>query len=226
MLFYFFFMVSIARTVEKIVAKRPFLQESMSKGIINYGGLADLLLPVIEKELNQKVKHSAVMMSLRRLAEKLENVKLKKLRFSDECNVFALDGLVDISVERNPKTIEKMRELLDEISTHRGDFLATTRGVNELTIITHKRHYAQLKKLFNDKDVITIRKNLSALTLFFSVDFVDTPGLFYLVTKALAWESINIEEIVSTARELTLIVKSSDASRAFDVLRGLLREYS
>jgi aspartokinase len=218
-------MVSIARTVEKIVLKRPFLQEALGKGIINYGGLADMLIPSIESERGEKVKHSAVMMALRRLTEKLENVKINKLKFSDECNVFALDGLIDISVERNPKTIEKMRDVLDEISTHRGDFLTTTRGVNELTIITHKRHAAQLKKLFSKQDIIAIRKELSAITLFFSVDFLDTPGLFYMVTKALAWENINIEEIVSTARELTLIVKSKDASRAFDIVRTLLKDY-
>ena len=64
-------MVTITHLVENIVEKKPFLEEALARGLINYAALAESIQSEIEKELKQKVKTSAIMMSLRRLSEKL-----------------------------------------------------------------------------------------------------------------------------------------------------------
>jgi predicted transcriptional regulator len=38
----------------------------------------------------------------------------------------------------------------------------------------------------------------------------------------LAWEQINVIEIVSTMNELTFVIKREDSMKAFDVLQGFL----
>jgi len=48
-------MVTVAHLVEKIIAQKPFLQEALSKGIVNNAALAEELLPEIEKELKKRV---------------------------------------------------------------------------------------------------------------------------------------------------------------------------
>ena len=65
-------MVTISHLVKKKIEDKPFLQEALRRKLINYGALADELKPEIEKELQKKVKHSAVMMALRRLADQLK----------------------------------------------------------------------------------------------------------------------------------------------------------
>ena len=47
-------MVTVAHLVEKIIAQKPFLQEALSKGIVNNAALAEELLPEIEKELKKQ----------------------------------------------------------------------------------------------------------------------------------------------------------------------------
>ena len=46
-----------------------------------------------------------------------------------------------------------------------------------------------------------------ALTIVFKDNFLETPGITYLATRKLAWENINIYEIVSTLNVLTFIIK-------------------
>ena len=45
------------------------------------------------------------------------------------------------------------------------------------------------------------------------------PGLYYFILKELAWEGINIVEIVSTSHEFTLLVNDEDIDKAFLVIK-------
>jgi aspartokinase len=57
----------------------------------------------------------------------------------------------------------------------------------------------------------------------FTGDFLQTPGIVYEAVRHLAWEQINVIEIVSTMNELTFVIKREDSMKAFDVLQGFLR---
>ena len=65
-------------------------------------------------------------------------------------------------------------------------------------------------------------ENLSSLTLNIPESSIETIGLFYIVTRALNWENINIIDIVSTYTEMTFIVKEEDTARSFNALKRLL----
>lgn len=219
-------MVTVSRVVEKIVERKPFLHEALRKGIVNYGALAELLLPDIEKELKTKVKYAAVMMALRRLNEKLEKLSLKELKFDEGSTIIIRDNLIEITVEKSKSTLKKIKVLFEKVDYSKGDFLTVTEGVYEITLITNQKNLKWLLKSFQKSEIITIIRDLSALTLTIPIAFIETPGFFYLITRALLWENINIEEIVSTARELTLIIKSSDVPDTFNVLKKLIKEKS
>src|SRR5690606_31147328 len=49
-------MVTVSQVVRKLVRDKPFLQEALSRGIINHASLAESFIPVIEKELGKSVK--------------------------------------------------------------------------------------------------------------------------------------------------------------------------
>jgi aspartokinase len=48
-------------------------------------------------------------------------------------------------------------------------------------------------------------------------------GIYYYILKHLAWEGINIIEIVSTSNEFTVIVKQDDVDKAFKILMQIKR---
>jgi aspartokinase len=56
----------------------------------------------------------------------------------------------------------------------------------------------------------------------FTGDFLQTPGIVYEAVRRLAWEEINVIEIVSTMNELTFVIRRQDSMRAFEVLQSFL----
>ena len=74
--------------------------------------------------------------------------------------------------------------------------------------------------LKNEKITLEIGK-VSSITILLPKDSTKTPGIFYFFLKSLAWEGINILEIVSTQSELTLVVDNKDVNRTYFVLNAL-----
>ncbi len=46
-------------------------------------------------------------------------------------------------------------------------------------------------------------------------------GVYYYILKDLAWQGINLVELISTSNEFTLIVSDEDLDHAFSVIMGL-----
>jgi len=49
----------------------------------------------------------------------------------------------------------------------------------------------------------------------------EQPGLYYYIFKKLAWDGINILEVVSTSNEFTILLKDEDIDKAFSVIKHL-----
>lgn len=218
-------MVTAAHLVENIVERKPFLEEALARGIINYAALAEILLPEIEKELKQKVKPSAVMMALRRLSEKLEKEHVEGLQIKfKETDLTIKSDLFEITVLKSQTIINTIKKLYDLVDFSKGDFLTMTQGIYEITIISNKKYKERIQRIFATEKIIKTMDRLSSLTLKIPLEAVETVGFFYIITKALNWENICITEIVSTLTELTFIIKEDDVSRAFNTMKQLVEE--
>lgn len=218
-------MVTVAHLVEKIVEQTPFLEEALARGFVNFAALSETLKPEIEKELKKPVKHAAVMMALRRLSEKLEKgfIKQAHIRFK-ETDITIKSDLFEITVLKSPTIMNTLKKLYELVDFSKGDFLTITQGTYEVTIISNKKYKTRMQKLFADEKIVKIIDNLSSLAIKIPLEAVEQVGLFYVITKALNWENINIVEIVSTLTEMTFILKEDDISRAFTVLKKLINE--
>jgi hypothetical protein len=49
----------------------------------------------------------------------------------------------------------------------------------------------------------------------------DVSGIYYFVLKKIAWEGINISDIISTMHEFTIIVDDLNIDRTFSILKNL-----
>ncbi|GIU68936.1 MAG: hypothetical protein KatS3mg002_0172 [Candidatus Woesearchaeota archaeon] len=213
-------MVTVSHLVGKIIKDKPFLEEALRRGIINYVALAQELQPQIEKELGKKVKTSAVMMALRRLNELLQKkgILRNELKFKSE-DISIRSSLFEITILKSSNTISNIRKIYDITDFSRGDMLTITHGIYEITIIASSRLTKKIEKILENEHIIKIIGSLGALTIKIPANSIETVGLFYNVTKILNWENINIVEIVSTFTEMTFILKEDDLARAFEAMR-------
>ncbi len=217
-------MVTIAHLTKKIIEQRPFFQEALAKGIINYGSLADLILPEIKKELKKEVKHSAVMMALRREAERLEKTVITTIKFSKDTEITIKSNLIEITVQKTPGLLKRLEKLYKYIEFEKGDMLSVTQGSIEVTIVTNSKYKDKLYNVFDKENIVSEIENIASLSINIPENAVDEYGLFYIVARALTWENIPIIELVSTFREMILILNEDDVTQAFKVMQNLIKE--
>ena len=215
-------MVTVQHLIEKIIEQKPFMQEALSRGIVNNAALAQELLPQIENELKKKVKFSAVNMAIRRLAEKLEKSFVVKAKFEEDTDITVKSNLIEVVFYKDQNTQSYMKKLYDLVDFRKGDFLTITQGLYEVMVITNKKFEKNILKLVSKDSIKKVIQNLSSLSINIPETSVQTVGLFYIASRALNWENINIIDIVSTYTEMTFIVTEKETSRAFDVLKKLV----
>jgi len=215
-------MVTISHVVQKLVNDRVFIQEAMSRGIISHGSLAEQLKPEIEEELGREVKHHAIVMALRRYTETLKELH-KKISFDYTSEIIMKTDICDVAVFRSPSLLDKLKRIYDIVDFEKGDILNVIHGRYEVSIVTNERYRERTLGFLKDEKVLNVEKDLVSLTLTYAKDFLHTPGVVFNVVRNIAWENINIFEIVSTNTELTLILHKKDAVKGYKALEKLVR---
>lgn len=210
------------KAVEKIISEKPFIQEGLSRGIINNAALASEMIPEIETLLKRKVKFSAVNMSIRRLSEKLEKTFVKTAQFDKDSDITVKSNLVQVVIYKNEGIQEYIRKIYDVVDYKKGDFLTITQGIYEVMIITNSKYEKKVIGLFPQKIVKKVLRNLSGITVRMPEESFEMVGLFYQITRALAWENIVIVDFVSTFTEATMTFNEEDTSRAYETLKRLV----
>jgi len=215
-------MTSIAKIVEDIVLEQPFLADALQRGIVNYGAVADELLERVQRETKEKGNHAAVMMALRRLAEKLEQRDVRAPRFNEEGDVTIRSNLFELTVTNTKRAFDAINGFRMQVAYERGEIFTVTHGLNELTVISNRKHLAKLKESLKREQVKNVTEELSLLTVRLPSEAIRTPGYFYSLVKALAWENINIIEIVSTLTEMTFALHDKDVPRAYMLVKDVV----
>ena len=219
-------MVTISQVTKKLIEDRPILQEALIEEIINYASLAQKLQPKIERELGKEIKPSAVIMALRRYAEKLQerSVPKRSIRFNPE--IVLKTNLCDVSVVKTHTALEKISDIHKLLDYDKAETLNIIQGNYEITIVISQKHLTQLKQILKSEKVLNVEKNLVSLTLALTGEFLYTPGILAVATRKLAWENINIYENISTMTELIFIIAEKDAVRAYNSFQELIGKYS
>ena len=216
-------MVSVQHIIGALMSRRPFVQEALARGIINYAALAEQLQPEVAEELRKPVTHAAVMMALRRHAEKLGKHAQKNVLFDQHADLTAKSDLLEITVVRSATAEGKIKQLYDLADFQQGDMLTVTHGLHEITIISNRKHRKSILQIFG-KEVKVVIDDLAALTVRLPQESIEAVGMFYLCTRALSWENIAIVEMVSTYTELTFILRERDIASAYKALKALIAE--
>ena len=213
---------SVSSCVKRIVDKSPFIHEMLINGILSFSNYASSIQDEVQKAYGKEVKASAIVMALRRYAEELRKGSYKKHVGNVEYGIVMKTNIFDLNLVRRDSFISKLGVLYGQISTEKGDFLNITLGSHEVSLAVSEKYRSLVGELAKDEEVLHQMDDLVALSLVFTGDFLQTPGIVYEAVRHLAWEQINVIEIVSTMNELTFVIKREDSMKAFDVLQGFL----
>ena len=215
-------MVTVSHVVSKLVNERIYLHEAMSKKIASYGSVAKQLTPEIEKELGKPVEHTAIVTALRRYAAKIQT-RANGVTFNTQYSEVNLKtNIMDINVLKTPELFDKLKRFYDIINFERGDILHIIYGRTRVAIVTNERYKDKMLNLLQNLKIKKVEENLVALTFTVGKQRIEKPGVIFKITRSLAWENINIIEIISVDLEVTFIVEKKDAMKGYNALERLI----
>jgi len=217
-------MVTISHIVQDIINRHVFLQEAINQDIVSFNKLAETIKPEIEKELDKKVKHNAIVMALRRYAEKLET-KREKTSFNYFKELLLKTDICYIVIEEAETSLDRIQRLYDEIEFKLGGIFNVIQGNYEIGIITNQRYKEKFLELLKGEKIIKTVDDLIVISLTYSKDFSFTPGILYNVSRFIAWENINILNVLHTPKELSFVISKKDAMRCYNTLERMVKPY-
>jgi aspartokinase len=195
--------MSISENVWLYVKGKPYLQEALENGVVNYSALARM----VGKEMGTR-NYDAIKAALLRISR-----KLGKDRRNMEQKV--------LKVLRTSRL--EMRDKIAVIITHRKldvPVIANAKSVSGHTYIVNSETVERLRS----RDLLKIQKNLSMITVISPESLEETPGVIAYLLSALAIENINVVEFVSCYMDSLLVLKNSDVMRAYEILSEKLKE--
>jgi aspartokinase len=217
-------MVTISHIVDKLVSERIYLHEALSKGIASYGAVAKHLKPLIDKELNKDTKHSAIVTALRRYADKI-TTKFKDIDFDTrQSEVNLKTHIIDINVVKTQAVLDKLSRFYELMNFEAGDILHIIYGRTHVSIVTNERNRNKILALLQNQKIKKIEDDLVALSFTVGKERIEKPGVLFQLTRNLAWENINIIEIISVDVEVTFIIDKKHANKGYNALERLIEQ--
>ena len=218
-------MNSIGKVTEDLINRSPFLREAMTDDLINISALARKLKPEIEQIVGKEVKEGAIIMAIKRMTPGLYhrlNLKITKV-MGDLGDFLVRSNLIDYTFENSDSLKTKQGELINEINKDNDSFFALCKGVTETTFIVNAQKKEVVERIFKNDKLKSNTNDLASVTVKLPKINTEIYGIYYYILKHLAWEGINIIEIVSTSNEFTVIVKQDDVDKAFKILMQIKR---
>ena len=216
-------MQTISECVYKLVSHQPFILEALQKGIINISSLARIMKPEIEEILKKDVQPGAIIMSLQRYTQEKEVTISRKLKLclNNISDIFVRSGLSEFTYKNSETLFNRYVTFVNKISLSNEVFFTYVHGLFETDYVVSNSLVKKFNDFFEKEIKVSAETNLSSITLRLPKMNVQTPGFYYNILQALAWDGINIINIISTTNEFSIIVRDADVEKAFSVIKKL-----
>jgi aspartokinase len=217
-------MRSIAEITAELVKKNPFIHEGLRDGLINLSAYARQIIPIIEKEYGDEVKLTTVVMAIQRMDYGNITYETKKLKslFKKIKDIQVRGHLICYTLRLSNTLQKNVAKIFDKFSTRRNDVMVTfTQGVFESTLIISGSEAKNIEKMLEGEEILHTHRNISAFVILLPPENTSLSGVYYAILKQLAWEGINIVDVISTANEFTILVNDKDSGKCFEALRNL-----
>ena len=216
-------MKTIASEVSIYIKKKPFLSSALSQEIINLTSLARQIQPEIERSLGKSAKSGAIVMALKRISDTQEFVTTHKIVrvLKSMGDITVRSSLVDYCFKLSETLLLAQAKFLNQIEASKNTFFTTSRGVGESNIIVSQDLSPIIESVFSNEVCLEKTNNLSAISIKLPTENVTIPGIYYFIFQRLSWEGVNINEVISTSNEFTILMDEDSVNIAFQVIKDL-----
>lgn len=217
-------MITVPQAVKAILLRSPYMGELLQRGIMNHSAYAREIRHLVEKDCMKRVELGSIVMALKRLDIRGMQPSALSAILAESPDLIVRSNLLALTLKNTKKVAESRGDLFAKCSQNTKEFITITQGVFETTIITDMRNEPILQRLFFPEDRVIQVNNLSSITVRFHVDIIDVPGVYYMILKSLALNTIALTEVVSTYTEITIVLPEQQVEGAFTLIKQLFSQ--
>ena len=209
-------MLSVTDCVRRIILDKPMFAEMLLKNYLNLSSFAIDIIPQIQLLTYKTPTKSSVVMALSRVSKEIHNTQNIDFKVNDVSVKYPLSEInFPIPIQF---CVEQINNIYNNIASQENHYLNIVSGNSETTIFVNTNLKSLIFQSFKDSTNNLELDGLASASLKFSSEYFEQIGITYKVLQALAWNNINLVEVVSTYTEITLIIKQQDTQRLIDIL--------
>lgn len=215
--------MNLSTLCEDYINRSPFLREAIAEDLINISALARKIKPEIEAAMKKPVKDGALIMAIKRMAPGSYTKITNRIpaMMQDIGDFVARSGLDNFTILNSDTMMRNQAVFIERMQETVNSFYTVCNGVTESTFVMNANLVDDFLSIFKGEQIVANQKNLASVTIKLPQLNSDVSGFYYYILKQLAWEGINLIEVVSTSNEFSLIVSMEDIDTTFSVLMKL-----
>lgn len=216
-------MPTVQQIVHDELEKNPYLVEMLQQELVNVTAVALKLLPSIEKLLKRKIDLSAVSMAIRRYTETVQTQKLFHWKFPKNLEIATKSNIYEVAFERTPDVNRIINLLYKKINRQKGEFLSIAEGTYEIVIFTNQSNKNIVQEALKRQHITSELDNLAYVTVNWAKITKDIPGIYYRITRTLAFKNISIQSFHTIGAEMMIFFKEDVFVDAYKTIVELLQ---
>lgn len=203
--------------LRQLINENPHLQFGVLHDLFNLSELSRFLKPLVDARTKKQSAPAALTVALGRLEKELRASVIQPQSVDFELEHIAVIAEISAVTFHNSKEVQKVVHSAYNRAQTKNVFMTISHGVREICILGNAVEMERIVAQVADKPIIH-RKKLAALSLVFKQNYLEVPGLFFLIFQLLYFQGISVIETSSTANELILFVADEQVRLAFDSL--------
>ena len=216
-------MVTVQHLVKKELERNPFLVDMLEEGLLNVSAVATKISHEISREMGKEIKLSAISMGIRRFTQAISTKNSQQWKFPKNVEISTKSQIYEVAIEKTPAIPIILKRLYKRIRREKGEFLSVVEGTYEFVIFTNQSKKEDVREALKGKKITSELNNAAYVTVNWKRITKDIPGIYYRITRALAFKGISIQSFHTIGAEMILFFKEDVFIEAYRTIAALLR---
>ena len=216
-------MVTVQHLVKRELEKNPFLIDVMQQELVNISALALKLQPAIKRELGKEVKLSSIGMGIRRYKRDISKKAMLDWKFPKDMEISTKSQIYEVAIEKTSKIPDILEYIHKHVKRGKGEFLSVTEGTYEICIFTNQVNKKLVRNALKGQKITFELDNLAYVTMEWEKITKDIPGIYYRITRSLAFKGISIQSLYTIGSEMMIFFKEDAFLDAYQTIINIIQ---
>ncbi len=208
-------MLKIKDAIDTIIGNNAFLEDALFNSYLNISSFSEFIKPQVELLTKKEVTVASIKMTLSRIS--IQGKKKKEYKLQAD-TFFLRKNITIMTIEKDPENHAFIHKIYENVEKFPSEYIAVIEWGGEIDIVFSKGLSNIIRTIIPDEKIKIQIIDVSLIGASLNKEAIHNPWLFYTLSKKLFFFDINILQVISTYREIGIIVKSEDTKRAFEIL--------